>query len=291
MKHLFLSLFAAFLAFALPMHDAEAKRFGGGKSSGFQRDNISQRQATPQRNADAPPAQQNPAGAAAGQAGKRSWMGPIAGIAAGLGLAALASHLGLGEEFANFLLIALLVMGGLFLFKWLTRSRQQTAASHGMQYAAAGNAPAYTPAPATAAPLAGSVAASAQAAAHDLPAGFDEEGFTRQAKLNFLRLQAAYDAGNLDDIREFTSPEMFAEIKLQLAERGDAAQQTDVINLDVLVLEALEEDNRYLVSVRFTGLIREEPSAPATEFSEIWHLTKPSQGKQGWVVAGIQQTQ
>lgn len=287
MKHLVLSLFAVFLAFTLPMPEAEAKRFGGGKSSGFQRDNISQRQATPQRNADAP-AQQNPAGAAAGQAGKRSWMGPVAGLAAGLGLAALASHLGLGEEFANFLLIALVVMAAIFLFKWMTRSRQQPGMQRGMQYAAAGNAPAYNPPPA-AAPLPGSVAASAHQPASDLPAGFDEEGFTRQAKLNFLRLQAAYDAGNLDDIREFTSPEMFAEIKLQLAERGQVDQQTDVQQLDALVLEALEEGNRYIVSVRFSGLIREEEDAPATAFSEIWHLTKPSQGKQGWVVAGIQQ--
>lgn len=284
MKHLILSLFAVFLAFALPMHEAEAKRFGGGKSSGFQRDNISQRQATPQRSSDTTTA------GAANTAGKRSWMGPIAGIAAGLGLAALASHLGLGEEFANFLLIALLAMAALFLFKWMTRSRQQPGMQRGMQYAAAGNAPAYNPGPAAAAPLPGSVAAAAsQTAAADLPAGFDEEGFTRQAKLNFLRLQAAYDAGNLDDIREFTSPEMFAEIKLQLAERGDADQQTDVLNLDAQVLEALEEANRYIVSVRFTGLIREERDAPAADFNEIWHLTRPSQGKQGWVVAGIQQ--
>jgi predicted lipid-binding transport protein (Tim44 family) len=187
------------------------------------------------------------------------------------------------------------IMAAIFLFKWFSRSRQQPASRQGMQYAAAGNAPAFEPrpAPSAAAPLAGSVGAfnTAPQAANDLPAGFDEEGFTRQAKLNFLRMQAAYDAGNLDDIREFTSPEMFAEIKLQLAERGDAEQQTDVLNLDALVLEALEEGNRYVVSVRFSGLIREEKDAPATEFNEIWHLTKPSTGKQGWVVAGIQQAQ
>jgi predicted lipid-binding transport protein (Tim44 family) len=298
MKHLFLSLFALFFALGLPMQEAEAKRFGGGKSSGFQRDNISQRQATPQRNADAP-AQQGTNGAAAGQAGKRSWMGPIAGIAAGLGLAALASHLGLGEEFANFLLIALAVMAAIFLFKWLTRGRAQaqTAPRHAMQYAGAGagsgTGTGNMQPPAS--PLPGSVAAASTAQADNadntLPAGFDAEGFVRQAKLNFLRMQAAYDAGNLDDIREFTSPEMFAEIKLQLAERGDAAQQTDVLNLNADVLEAVEEANRYVVSVRFHGLIREEQAVPATDFNEIWHMTRPTQGKQGWVVAGIQQAQ
>lgn len=203
----------------------------------------------------------------------------------------LASHLGLGEEFANFLLIALVVMAALFLFKWLTRGRQQGAARQGMQYAAAGNAPAYTPAPAAPLPAGGAAAAPMAQPAADLPAGFDEEAFTRQAKLNFLRLQAAFDAGNLEDIREFTSPEMFAEIRLQLEERGGAAQRTDVLNLDALVLEALEEGSRYIVSVRFSGQIREEQDAPATEFNEIWHLTRPAQGKQGWVVAGIQQAQ
>lgn len=287
MKRFFLSLFAVFFTLALPLQDAEAKRFGGGKSSGFQRDNISQRKAAPQRNADAPPAKQNPATPAGNQAGKRSWMGPIAGLAAGLGLAALASHLGLGEEFANLLLIALLIMAGLFLFRWLSRGRQQ--APTGMQYAGAGNAPTYNPDAGTAAPLAGGGMAAEASTASDLPAGFDEAAFTRQAKLNFLRLQAAYDAGNLEDIREFTSPEMFAEIKLQLAERGQVEQQTDVLDLDAQVLEALEEGQRYIVSVRFSGLIREEKDAPATAFNEIWHLTRPAQGKQGWVVAGIQQ--
>ncbi|MEW5768876.1 MAG: TIM44-like domain-containing protein [Pseudomonadota bacterium] len=280
MKHLILSLFAVFLAFALPVHDADAKRFGGGKSSGFQREGISQRQAAPQRNPDTPA---QAAGAA--QPGKRSWLGPVAGIAAGLGLAALASHLGLGEEFANILLIALLAMGGLFLFKWLTRGRQQAAPQYGMQYAGAGNAPVQAPA----APVAGGMAPAPQAAAAELPAGFDAAAFTRQAKLNFLRLQAAYDAGNLDDIREFTSPEMFAEVKLQLEERGGAEQRTDVLNLEAEVLEAVEEGKRYVVSVRFHGLIREEQDAPAAPFSEIWHLTRPAEGQQGWVVAGIQQ--
>ena len=282
MKHLFLSLFAIFLALALPMQEAEAKRFGGGKSFGFQKNNTSQRQATPQRNADAPAS-----GAAAGQAGKRSWMGPVAGLAAGLGLAALASHLGMGEEFANFLLIALLAMGALFLFKWLTRGRQQASPQHAMQYAGAGNSPVQP----QATPLPGSVAASAAPQANaTLPPGFDAEGFVRQAKLNFLRMQAAYDAGNIDDIREFTSPEMFAEIRLQLAERGSAEQRTDVLNLNADVLEAVEEADRYVVSVRFHGLIREEQDAPAADFNEIWHMTRPAQGKQGWVVAGIQQT-
>lgn len=280
MLRIFPALLAVFIGFALPMHDAEAKRFGGGKSSGMQR------QVTPQQPAGAPsknaaaPNQSNAAGAAA-QPGKRSWMGPVAGLAAGLGLAALASHFGFGEEMANFLMIALLVMAAIFLFKFLTRKRQQPA----MQYAGAtanGNVM-----PFQAEPVAG--ASAAPQAAASLPPGFDAEAFSREAKLNFLRMQAAYDAGNIDDIREFTSPEMFAEIKLQLAERGAANQQTDVTLLNAEVLECAEEGNKLRVSVRFHGQVREDANGATEAFDEVWHLSKPADGSHGWVVAGIQQ--
>lgn len=280
MKRLFLSLFTVFLALSLPLHEAEAKRFGGGRSSGMQR------QVTPQR--AAAPTPQNPAGAAANPAGKRSWLGPVAGLAAGLGLAALASHLGFGAGMANMLMIALLVVGAFLLFKLIAGKR---ASSPRLQYAAAGAGGSLNPVSPfrAASPMSGSNAHPVSAATTSLPAGFDADAFVREAKLNFLRLQAAYDAANLDDIREFTSPEMYAEIKLQIAERGSAEQRTDVVDLNAEVVECADESNRHLVSVRFYGLIREEKDAPAQEFNEIWHLTRPVSGGHGWAVAGINQ--
>jgi predicted lipid-binding transport protein (Tim44 family) len=115
-------------------------------------------------------------------------------------------------------------------------------------------------------------------------------GFSRNAKVNFIRLQAASDVGNLDDIREFTTPEMFAELKMELAERGTTEQHTDVVSVNAEVVD-VEEGARYVVSVRFTGTIREEAGAPAEPFDEIWHLVKPRQGQGGWLLAGIQQMQ
>src|SRR5690606_31025816 len=84
--------------------DAEAPRLGGGKTFGRQSD-VTQRQATPPAAAAAPTQAARPAAT-----GGSRWMAPIAGLAAGLGLAALASWLGFGEELANFMLIALLVI-------------------------------------------------------------------------------------------------------------------------------------------------------------------------------------
>ena len=118
---------------------------------------------------------------------------------------------------------------------------------------------------------------------------FDVEVFERQAKLNFIRLQAANDACNLADIREFTSPEIFAEIKLEIDERGGAKQRTDVVLLNAEVVEVVEENAQYIASVHYSGSLREAEGTAPQAFDELWHLTKPVDGNRGWILAGIQQ--
>ncbi len=273
MKTFLISLFAVFLTFGLTVPDAEAKRLGGGKSFGMQRSAPAKQEAAP-----APQRQQTAGTPAQAAPQKRSWMGPIAGLAAGLGLAALASHLGLGEEMASFLMLALLAMAAFMLFRFFMR---RNAPQPAMQYA---GMPQHAPAAFDATPV---MTGSAHAA-RSFPPGFDAVAFAREAKLNFIRLQAAFDAGNLDDLRAFTSPEVFAELSMQIAERGGHAA-TDVMAVDAEVLEATDENDRHLVSVRFTGTVREAEGEAPQAFEEIWHLTKPARGAGGWVVAGIQQ--
>jgi predicted lipid-binding transport protein (Tim44 family) len=123
-----------------------------------------------------------------------------------------------------------------------------------------------------------------------VPAGFDAAGFERIAKMIFIRLQAANDSGDLNDLRAFTTPEMFAAIRLDLQDRQGSAQQTDVVQIDAAVLDVAEEPERQVVSVRFHGLIREERDAPAAPFDEVWHLVRPRDGSREWAIAGIQQT-
>ena len=274
MKRVFISLFALFISFGFAVDHAEAKRFGGGKSFGMQRTAPAKQTAAP---ASSP--QQGAAPAAAAK--KNSWMGPIAGLAAGLGLAALFSHLGMGEGMANFMMMALLALGAFMLFRWFMR--RNAPATPAMQYAGLPNngAATFDQTPA----FGGSSAASTGT----FPPGFDAEAFAREAKLNFIRLQAAFDSRNLDDVRAFTAPEVFAEISMQLAERGDAPQTTDVLMLNADVLEAVDESNRHVVSVRFTGQVREEEGVAPVAIDEVWHLSKPVSGQGGWVIAGIQQ--
>ncbi len=274
--------------------EAEAKRMGGGKSLGMQR------QATPPASAPnaAPSAAPGAAGAAA--APKRSWMGPVAGLAAGLGIAALASYLGFGAAFANMLMIGLLVLAVIAVVGFILRKRAAAQQGGGLGYAGASaganraNAPANnayrTASTATGGSMIGSAIGGGQAAANSrIPADFDVAAFVRNAKVNFIRLQAANDAGNLDDLRAFTTPEVFAELKMDLTERGTTEQHTDVERLEADVIEVEDDGSRYLVSVHFTGETRENNAAQADNVNEIWHLTKPRHGTGGWVLAGIQQ--
>ncbi len=300
---------------------ADAKRLGGGSSSGMQRnmpaksapDAVPAKPATPAA-AAAPGAAAAPAAAA-----KRSWMGPIAGLAAGLGIAALMSHLGMGEAMGNFLMMALLAVVAVVAIRFLMKrfagggarpafAGAGASAGSGSMFGSlqgASNAPGAVPNNSmfrSAEPALGSPSASAGSSAfapaalstavatqNHVPADFDTAGFERIAKMIFIRMQTANDAADLNDLRNFTTPEMFASIRLELQERGASAQQTDVVKVDAQVLDVAQEAERQIVSVRFHGLIREEKDGAAADFDEVWHLVKPLDDSRSWAIAGIEQ--
>jgi len=305
MKSWFLVTLMAAVMLALSPSIAEAKRFGGGFSKGMQR-------STPAQPAPKPPpsaAPTNAAPAAAGAAaaaGKRSWMGPIAGLAAGLGIAALFSYMGLGEELANFMMIALLVLAAFMLYRWFVRRGTGGAAqgtprmaTAGGQAAARSPLQALQPAPsrdASAQPAAfsglqiGSGLGSGQApVAPTLPADFDQPAFERLAKMIFIRMQAANDAADVNDLRAFTTPELFADLRLDLQERGPAAQHTDVLSIEAEVLDFAEEADQQIVSVHYQGKVREAEGEEPVDVDEVWHLVKPVDDSRNWAIAGIQQ--
>lgn len=305
------------LALGLSVTDVDARRFGGGKSTGMQRATpdkpVQGTPATPNNPSATPNAPAAPTAAAAPTAGaaaaaaapKRSWLGPVAGLAAGLGLAALFSHLGWGDELASAVMLALMVVAAIVIVRWLLRRFAGGAAAGDRRFAMAGapGAGAATAAtgqplqrsalptrePAAALPGTGPVAAPAAVAG--LPADFDHAAFERIAKMIFIRMQAANDAGDLNDLRSFTTPEMFAAARLDLQERGGVAQKTDVVTVDAQLLDFAQDADRQIVSVRYSGLIREESDAAATPFDEVWHLVRPADGSREWAIAGIQQRQ
>jgi predicted lipid-binding transport protein (Tim44 family) len=287
----------ASIALSLTPALSDAKRLGAGKSSGMQR-NMPARtapDAPPPRQAPTQAAPQNPAvpAQAPAAAPKRSWMGPLAGLAAGLGIGALLSHFGMGGALASavggFLMLALLAIAAIFIVRMLMRRNAPQLQPAGAGDARIAPSLAWPPASSTSTPTPVEPAQPPFTRAF-VPASFDSESFSRSAKAIFIRMQAANDSGDLDDLRRFTTPEMFAELRLDLMDRKGSSQHTDVIRVDADVLDVADEAGRQVVSVRFHGQVREEAGAAPVDFDEVWHLVKANDGP-GWVIAGIEQSQ
>lgn len=317
-------LLAVFLVLA-GFNAEAARRMGGGKSLGQQSSNVTQRQAAPAQGATKAPAAA-PAPAAA--APKRPWGAMLGGLAAGLGLAWLASSLGLGAEFGQFMMFALLALVIMVAVGWFMRKRQAAAQSQnsgntpfafqGASPASTAQTPAsYRPenvgndasarpwernstafdslkaAPATSGSMIGSGLGGAQS--WGIPAGFDTEGFLRAAKTNFVTLQAAWDKSDISALRVMMTDTMLKEIQAQLTEReehtGGPVNLTDVVMIEAQLLGIEDLGDTYMASVEFSGMIREEPSAGPSPFREVWNMTKPKNGQSGWLVAGVQALQ
>lgn len=329
MKNLWSMVLVALLAMA--HMDADARRMGGGKSMGKQSSNVTQREAGTSPATPAAPAQnaaaQNaakpaPAASPAAAAPKKPWGAMLGGLAAGLGLAWLAHSLGLGAAFGNILLIALLAVAAIVVINMLRRRAGGQTAPLAYQGAGAGATNPVTPRQyspakvgndASARPWEGQAANFDSSAAGSsiigsgissglsgsqswgVPADFDIAGFTEAAKRNFISLQDAWDRSDIPALRAMMTDEMLAEIQSQLAERERTApgqtNKTDVVMLEAQLLGIEELDDVYMASVEFSGMIREDPSAGSSPFREVWNMTKPRNGRGGWLVAGVQALQ
>ena len=309
MKTLLFGISAALIGVAMVAADAEAARVGGGRSVGSQRSVTStppssaparqqqqtQQAAPSQAQSAAPAASKQPTATPQPASGLSRWMPMLGGLALGGLLGAMLGGSGLGSALMSWLLVAAVVFGVVLVVRMLMQKR--AAASQPMQYAAGGpqgagyaslgNETVAAPPPSQ---ISGFEAQPAAAVSGSVPAGFDVAGFVRAAKLNFMKLQLANDSGNVEELREFTTPELFADLSKDIVGRGGAKQQTDVVSLNADLLEVVTEGNQHWASVRFSGLIREHPASAPESFEEIWNLAKPLDGSTGWLLAGIQQT-
>lgn len=289
MKQWLLGLALAVISVAAAIPEAEAaKRVGGGKNTGVQRNVTS----APPASAPAKPGQtsqmnqstpaQQPA------SGFARWAPMLGGLALGGLIASMFGGSAALGMLVNALLIGALVFGVILLFRALSQRRQGGQAS-GLRYqgASLGNETVAAPPPSQ---LSGfDLGAAAPARAPQVPAGFDAAAFARGAKMNFLKLQMANDTGNVEEVREFTTPEMFAELSADVAARKGERQHTEVVALEAEVLEVVTEGDMHWASVRFSGAVRESAGQLPEGFAEVWNLAKPVDGSSGWVLAGIQQ--
>ena len=307
-----LSALSLVFAFGMVSLDADAaRRFGGGGNVGKQRATPTQKEATPAQPASPAPNQAAPAaapaaaGAGAAAAAKPSFMSRWGGLLAGLGIGALLAGL-FGAQMGpiiGLILAALLGVGLIaLLFKLFAGRNGARPAMAGAAPEAGADRPKFSGIgsgvrteptmnyQSNAPQGSGAAVPAAARSAIALPPDVELQPFLRVAKTSFIRLQAANDAGDLADIRDFTSPEVYAEVAMQVKERGGAPQKTEVVNVEAQLADFATEDGYDIVSVRFYGLIRENESANPEPFDEIWHVRrKAGDRKDAWLISGIQQ--
>jgi predicted lipid-binding transport protein (Tim44 family) len=283
---------------------AEAsKRMGSGKSMGQQSNNVSQTQGTkPAQNA----APASPASSASAAPPSRPWGAMLGGLAAGLGLAWLASSLGLGEAFGQIIMFGLIALAimmavGFFMRRRAAANMGSSPGSLAYQGASA-SYPAQQPAAVfkaqsnTQTTNTGSMIGSAVSSFQpnwSIPTGFDVDGFLTKAKENFVVMQDAWDRSDTSSLRQLMTDNMLNEIKAQITERDAASKVvqmslTEVVSLDAKLLGIEESDDGYLASIEFTGMIREESNALPESFKEIWNMSRSKHDNSGWLLAGIQ---
>jgi predicted lipid-binding transport protein (Tim44 family) len=276
MRKWLLGLSIAVLGGMMVAADADAKRLGGGRSAGTQRNVTAPPAQTPAKPAQQQAGQQAGQQQAAAVAQPSRW-GMLGGILGGLALGGLLGYLFGGNGLLGLLMLALLAIGTVFLVRALMRRR---SGEHPVQFAGMNERTVVQAPPMHASGV------PAASAAPQVPAGFDAAGFLRAAKMNFIKLQVANDSGRIDEIREFTTPQLFEELRRDVPA---SAQQTDVVTLNADLLELATEKESYWASVRFSGLVREAPGREPEAFEEVWNLVKPADGSSGWLLAGIQQ--
>lgn len=304
--------------------EAQARRMGGGSSFGKQSSRVTQMQkapATPTQAAGTAAAK--PGAATAATPARKPWGGMLGGLAAGLGLAWLASSLGFGAEMGQFLMLLLFGFGLLMLVGWFKRSRQAAMAPANAYAYQGGSDPSGLPAayrpenvgndasarpwertntsfdgsagvsPANTGSLIGSSLGGTQS--WGAPADFDTPAFLEAAKANFVGLQAAWDQADIGALRAMMTDAMLKEIQSQLADReahtGGHVNQTEVVMIEARLLGIEDLGENYLASVEFSGMIREEASGAPSPFREVWNMSKSKLGQNGWLVAGVQALQ
>ena len=285
---------------------AEAKRVGGGRSGGMQRQSAP----APQRNNNVQQQPQQPMQAPAQQ--KSRGMGMMGGVLGGLAAGSLLGYMfgktnnasgaaqgDSGIPWGTLLLLGALTVGGVM---WMRRRQQaQAARPNGMAYA---GTPAQTfPEPAqqdrvfrigegagSAAPVGGAFGGGAApfnaAPITRLPDGTEAAAFLRQARASFMHMQSLNSPSQADEMRRYMTPELFENLKHEIGSNTDVAEFPE---LNLQILEAVNEGGRMIASVEFTGRVSESLHEAAVPFREIWHFVRPIDGDPRWLLAGIQQ--
>jgi len=303
---IFATLFLALTLLMASIQEAQAKRFGGGKSFGSRPSYSApyQRSTAPSSTSQATRSASQQQAATQNQAARQSWAkrGGLMGLLGGLALGGLLGSLFFGGAFENFNFLDILVFAGIafLLMRLFAAKARQSQASASTAYnrssyadddqADYGNA---TPSGSSSAGFNTDVMFDKNSQftptpAIEVPADFDQTTFLSGAENAYRYLQSAWDNADLATIRGLTTDKVFAEIQDQLRASG-TNNQTEVLKVDSELLEVREIGSELEATVLFDCILRED-GGDTEQVREVWHFTKPINSKQTkWFLDGIQQ--
>ncbi len=282
---------------ALSAWDADAARFGGGKSFGGS-PSMGKSVAPPPASPGMSRQQQAPGAAAAPGAKAPGLMGGMGGMLGGLLAGTLIGSLLFGGGFQGGGLMDILLIGlvAYLAFKLLGRFRRPAPAG----------GPSYQPYQrdenTQTEPLrrsgadwdqyrSGPQGAAAAAAVDnvDIPADFDVEEFLRGAKMAYTRLQASWDKRDMDDIAQFTTEAVVQEIRAQAA-ADPQPSTTEILLINARLLSVDELQGKQRATVYFDVMLREDPASSASaQVREVWHFVRSA--GESWKLDGLQQVE
>ncbi|MDH3326718.1 MAG: Tim44-like domain-containing protein [Gammaproteobacteria bacterium] len=287
------SLFIGFFMSVAAISDAEAKRFGGGKSFGS---NISKNNSAKRTSSTQNKAQQQNTDRKQAMSKKGGMMGLLGGLMIGGMLGALF----FGGAFENINFMDILLFGGIafLLFKLLTRGRgrQQTATANGApidmeetsSHQTRQSSESYGSADANFNEEPENILKTGK-----IPRGFDQKSFLSGAENVYELLQKAWDSGDLGDLRQFSTDNVFAELQDQFRLRN-SENKTEIISLKSELVNVVISNSGAEATVVFNAEVKEfdndDKPEEITYTQEAWYFVRPdNRNEHNWLLDGIQQ--
>ncbi|MFZ9035287.1 MAG: hypothetical protein ACO2ZM_04125 [Francisellaceae bacterium] len=251
---------------------AEAKRFGGGSSHGYNRSAPTN---TYNKSNASTPAKKNNFG--------------IGKILAALGIGALLAWLFSAQGMSG-LLIVLLIAAALIFFIRRFKATQATAQqnqNHSASFTQSN--PSWDQ---NVNALYGSNSDTISETVIEpavkngqLADGTPEAVFNHQALNLFNQLQSLNTKSGLEKIRSYLTEDLYHSIKADVENNSDIAEFRDVRGKPVA---CEKHGNQWLATVMFVGCVKEDSGSDWQNFEEIWHFSR-ADGEHLWQVAGVQQ--
>src|SRR5471030_2209376 len=262
--------------------DANAARFGGGKSFGSAPSHQA-RQTAPSTPSAAPNAAGRPAAAAGGAS---RWLGPLAGLAAG----GLLASMFMGGGFQGMQIFDILIMAVIaFLIFRFIAARRRKQQEHMAPAGAPMQREVFEQKPTTGSIFGGSPAPATARPVINAPAWFNEERFVEAARSHFQSLQQHWDANEMDKISEFVTPQLLEFLKRERADLGDGFQSTYIDDLRVQLEGVDDRADKTIATLTFSGVSKTSRFDQGEVFSESWNMERAQGDNQPWLVAGIRQ--